>query len=320
MSIGALDALRTGAMTNSRKAVVLIAVRQEQSLAGLLEDNRYAAIEVRTAALAIDWARAQRPDAVILDADLPDMSGLDVCRILQGEPGIGDQVPILILTRDKPTPMQRVDALRAGAWDFLWQQNDPQELALKLQTYLRARQNIHASVDEEAAGMPVLYDWPGLARRARELGALLTRRHGAMAAIVFRLEGGPFPRTGSIVARETRLSDVLGTLGPAEYAVLAPGTDQSGALRLARRVAKSLQDSLVTESRRESIDLCVGYDAVDNLTYAPIDPAALIARASAGSRSGTSELETPWIRRFVERPTLRSEVVFQTKEPKRTAV
>lgn len=307
-----------GAMTNSRKPVVLIAVRQEQSLAGSLEDNRYAAIEVRTAALAIDWARAQRPDAVILDADLPDMSGMDVCRILQGEPGIGDQVPILILTRDKPTPMQRVDALRAGAWDFLWQQNDPQELALKLRTYLRARQNIHASADEEAAGTPALYDWPGLARRARELGALLTRRHGAMAAIVFRLEGGPFPRTGSIVARETRLSDVLGTLGPAEYAVLAPGTDHTGALRLARRVAKSLQDSLAT--RRDSIELCVGYDAVDNLTYAPIDPAALIARASAGSRSGTAELETPWIRRFVERPMLRSEVVFQPKEPKRTAV
>lgn len=307
-------------MTTTAKAVVLIAVRQEQSLAGLLEDKRYAAIEVRTAALAIDWARAQRPDAVILDADLPDMSGIDVCRILQGEPGIGDHVPILILTREKPTPAQRVDALRAGAWDFLWHQNDPQELALKLQTYLRARQNIHSSMEEDAPGVPILYDWPGLARRARELGALLTRRHGAMAAIVFRLEGGPFPRIGSIVARETRLSDVLGTLGPAEYAVLAPGTDHVGALRLARRVSKSLQDTLSGEHRSDKLGLLVGYDAVDNLTYAPIDPAALIARASAGSRSGAAELETPWIRRFLERPTVRSEAVLQPFEPRKTAV
>ncbi len=310
-----------GDMTNPTKAVVLIAVRQEQSLAGLLEDNRYAAIEVRTAALAIDWARAQHPDAVILDADLPDMSGIDVCRILQGEPGIGDHVPILILTRGKPTPAQRVDALRAGAWDFLCHQNDPQELALKLQTYLRARQNIHATLDEEVAGMPVLHDWPGLARRARELGALMTRRHGAMSAIVFRLEGAPFPRVGSIVARETRLSDVMGTLGPAEYAVLAPGTDRDGALGMARRVSKSLQDALTAEpTANANVELWVGYDAVDNLTYAPIDPAALIARASAGSRSGTPEPGIPWIRHFVDRPALRSEVVFQTPEPKRTGV
>ena len=296
-------------MTRNHTPVVLIAVRRQQSLAGLLEEERYAAIEVRTAALAIDWARAQRPDAVILDADLPDMSGSDVCRVLQGEPGIAEQVPILILASEEPTPVQRVDALRAGAWDILWQQDDQQELALKLQTYLRARQYSHASTGEAVVGMTVLYDWSGLARRARELGALMTRRHGALAAVVFRLEGGPFPHIGCIVSRATRLSDVMGTLGPAEYAVLAPGTDSIGAFNLARRVATILQDAFAANTHRHTLELYIGYDAVDNLTYTPIDPAALIARASSGSRSGAAEPETPGIRRFVDPSRARSEAV-----------
>lgn len=296
-------------MTRNHTPIVLIAASRQQSLAGLLEEKRYAAIEVRTAALAIDWARARRPDAVILDADLPDMSGSDVCRVLQGEPGIAEQVPILILAREQPTPVQRVDALRAGAWDILWQQDDQQELTLKLQTYLRARQYSHALTGEAVDGMTVLYDRSGLARRARELGALMTRRHGALAAIVFRLEGGPLPHIGCIVSRAARLSDVVGTLGPAEYAVLAPGTDSVGALSLARRAATILQDAFTANSRHTTLELSIGYDAVDNLTYTPIDPAALIARASSGSRSGAAEPETPWIRRFVDPSRVRSEAV-----------
>lgn len=293
-------------MTRNHTPIVLIAARRQQSLAGLLEEKRYAAIEVGTAALAIDWARAQRPDAVILDADLPDMSGSDVCRVLQGEPGIAEQVPILILAREQPTPVQRVDALRAGAWDILWQQDDQQELTLKLQTYLRARQYSHALTGE---AVDVMYDRSGLVRRARELGALMTRRHGALAAIVFRLEGGLLPHIGCIVSRAARLSDVVGTVGPAEPAVLAPGTDSVGALSLARRVATILQDAFAANTRGNTLELSIGYDAVDNLTYTPIDPAALIARASSGSRSGAAEPETPWIRRFVDPSRVRSEAV-----------
>ena len=44
--------------------------------------------------------------------------------------------------------------------------------------------------------------------------------------------------------------------------------------------------------------LRVGYDAVANLTYSPIDPVALLARAAAAVRNGKPEPDAPWVRRF----------------------
>ncbi len=44
--------------------------------------------------------------------------------------------------------------------------------------------------------------------------------------------------------------------------------------------------------------LRVGYDAVVNLKYAPIDPVALLGRAAAAVRNGRPEPGYPWVRRF----------------------
>src|SRR5438552_2217010 len=98
------------------------------------------------------------------------------------------RVPILIIATDKPTPEQRVAALRAGAWDFVRHPGDPEEVALKLQTYVQAKRNIDVAFAEglidPATG---LHSRPGLARRARELGALMARTHGALARVVVML-------------------------------------------------------------------------------------------------------------------------------------
>jgi hypothetical protein len=42
----------------------------------------------------------------------------------------------------------------------------------------------------------------------------------------------------------------------------------------------------------------VGYDAVVNLKYAPVDPVALLGRAAAAVRHGRPEPGYPWVRRF----------------------
>ena len=64
-------------------------------------------------------ALQHKPDVIILDTELPDLTGLEACRLFRGEPHIGRNVPILMLTSGPPTPEQRVTALRAGVWDFL---------------------------------------------------------------------------------------------------------------------------------------------------------------------------------------------------------
>jgi PleD family two-component response regulator len=291
----------TMVLTTGVPPVLLIAVPHEHSLASVLGVNGYAAVEVHTGTLALEWARDARPDTIILDADLPDMSGIDVCRLLHGDLRIGHNVPILIVSPDKPTPEQRVTALRAGAWDYLCHPGDPVELALKLQTYVQAKRNLDVALAEGAVDPSSgVHSRPALARRARELGALMARKHGALACVVLTLDTDPVdPRAGFVVAQSARLSDVVGALGPGEFAVLAPATDPAGAVKLAQRTAAALQGAngevgpIVPGST-----LRIGYEAVPNLSYAPIDPVELVTRAAQAVRYGKPEPGYPWVRRF----------------------
>jgi len=285
----------------SAPSVILIAVIRELSLSGVLERNHHAVLQVPTGKLALEWARSARPDAIILEADLPDMSGIEACRQLHGDLRVGPYVPILILFPDQPTPEQRVAALRAGAWDCIRHPGDLEELSLKLQTFVEARRNLDLSREESFQDQTVgLHDRQGLARRARELGALMARKHGALACVVFAIEKEtPDPAVGIVVARTARLSDVVGTLGATEFAVLAPGTTHVGAVRLAKRVATVLSDKIGGGGRiAPGVSLQVGYEAVENLKYWPMDPVALLAQASAAVRNGKPDSEQPWVRRF----------------------
>jgi PleD family two-component response regulator len=288
--------------TNTAPPVILIAVGRERSLAPLLGPNGYSVVEVPTAARALDRARDTRPDIIILDTELTDLTGLEACRLFRGEPHIGRNVPILLLTSGPPTPEQRVTALRAGVWDFLRHPGDPDELALKLETYVQAKRNIDATLAEGLVDPTTgLHSRPGLARRARELGALMARHHGGLACVVFAMDANPAdPRAGHLVAQTARVCDVVGSLGPGEFAVLAPGTSDAGALRFAQRVASALcaAPGGGNNSVTPGPGLRVGYDAVVNLKYAPIDPVALLGRAAAAVRNGRPEPGYPWVRRF----------------------
>ena len=283
--------------------VVLIAVGRDRSLARLLNPTAYTVLEFSTGARALERARDTRPDVIILDSELSDLTGLEACRLFRGEPHIGRNVPILLLTSGRPTPEQRVTALRAGVWDFVGYPGDPDELALKLETYVQAKRNIDVTLAEGLFDPGTgLHSRPGLARRARELGALMARHHGALACVVFQVETTPAdPRAGHLVAQTARVCDVVGSLGPGEFAVLAPGTSDAGAIRFAQRVASALTAS-PGGGRENAVTpgpgLRVGYDAVVNLKYAPIDPVALLGRAAAAVRNGRPEPGYPWVRRF----------------------
>src|SRR6266550_3103442 len=126
--------------------LILIAASPEHSLASVFEGRNYIVVQVHTGTLAGEWVRDVRPDMIIIDAELPDMSGIDACRLLHSDLRIGHTVPTLILTPNKPTPEQRVAALRTGVWDFLLYPPDREELLLSLETYLQAKRNIDVAL------------------------------------------------------------------------------------------------------------------------------------------------------------------------------
>jgi DNA-binding response OmpR family regulator len=73
-------------------------------------------------------ARDSRPDAIVLDLQLPKLNGLDLCRRLRSE---GNAVPILMLTARSTVP-DRIGGLDAGADDYLVKPFSLGELAARL--------------------------------------------------------------------------------------------------------------------------------------------------------------------------------------------
>lgn len=79
--------------------------------------------------------RQARPDLVLLDVQLPDSSGLEVCRQIRLDPEFG-RVPILMVTVDSE-PGQIAGGLKAGADDYVAKPFDPEELLARISALFR---------------------------------------------------------------------------------------------------------------------------------------------------------------------------------------
>jgi two-component system, OmpR family, response regulator len=97
---------------------------------------RYEGWNIATAgdgAAALESARSQRPDVVVLDVMLPDMSGLDVLRKLREQ---NPQLPVLLLTA-KDAVEDRIAGLTAGGDDYVTKPFSLEEVVLRLRALLR---------------------------------------------------------------------------------------------------------------------------------------------------------------------------------------
>src|SRR5213593_3067036 len=286
-------------------------------LRGLLESGGYAVLQERSGQHALERARATEPDVILVDAELPDMPGVELCRTLRADPRVSSSTPILMTIRDPATRAQRLNGLRAGAWECIAPPHDADEILLKIGAY------VHAKLDADRArteglldAATGLYNRQGLARRARELGSQAFREHGPLACIVLALDveppepGAAPPQGGTGLGRyvqaiksAARLSDVIGRLSATEFAVLAPGTDAGGARRLAERLASSVSATTVAPAAgggaAAPVRVRCGYEAVANVGYAPIEPVDLLVRAAAAVRTGRAD-SGGWLRCFDE--------------------
>ena len=100
-----------------------------------LERERYQVIVAYDGEEALDIAREQQPDLLVLDLMLPGISGWDVCRIFRKE----SDIPIIMLTaRDEVT--DKIVGLELGADDYVTKPFDPKELVSRVKSVLRRSQ------------------------------------------------------------------------------------------------------------------------------------------------------------------------------------
>jgi two-component system, cell cycle response regulator len=101
---------------------------------------------------ALMLAREQTPDLILLDANLPDLTGFDVCEILKSDPRLA-RVPVIFVT-SHDAPALEVDALRMGAADYVTKPLVASQLQARVRAQLRAGQRIRQA--ERAATLPEL--------------------------------------------------------------------------------------------------------------------------------------------------------------------
>ena len=99
----------------------IIIVEDQPDVADLLEEmltiDPYEVIKIHSSGGALSLIRAEKPDAVLLDIMMPDVSGLEVLRFLRREPGLR-QIPVVIVSA-RTLPEDIHTGLEAGATAYL---------------------------------------------------------------------------------------------------------------------------------------------------------------------------------------------------------
>src|SRR5258708_18276627 len=114
----------------------ILVVEDEENIRHTLRYNLikegFLVSEARTGPEALAEARRVRPDLILLDLMLPELSGLEVCRILRQEM----TTPILIVTA-KGAEIDKGVALQAGADDYITKPVSLRELLARITAMLR---------------------------------------------------------------------------------------------------------------------------------------------------------------------------------------
>src|SRR5438876_778628 len=164
-----------------------------ESLESVLVQGGYRVTATLKRQQVLDLARRERPDAILLDTGL-DQHASDsfaLCRSLRADPSISRATPIILTTAGPALRAQKIDALRAGAWELRGDPLDLEELVLHLGVYMQGKLEVDRLGDEGLVDRSSgLYNETGMARRSTALAAFTARQGLPLARAVFQADNG----------------------------------------------------------------------------------------------------------------------------------
>jgi diguanylate cyclase (GGDEF)-like protein len=229
----------------------------------LLERMGYEVAWAQAGVEALQLARTQVPDLIVLDVVMRDMDGLAVCRWLKMSPDTRD-IPVIMLTV-RGELHERVNGLNVGANDYLPKPFADEELEARIfaslrvrsaEAEMRRRNQQLESMLHHVETLTITDPLTGLVNRRRFEDVLrheyaVTRRYGnplsclaldvdGFKAINERLGAAGADRLLSALAQRVgqtlREVDLAARSGGEEFAILLPQTTKAGAVTLAERI------------------------------------------------------------------------------------
>jgi diguanylate cyclase (GGDEF)-like protein len=198
-------------------------------------------------------ARALVPDLVLLDIDMPNMTGLEICQRLKADPATAE-VPIIFLTgaAEVHTKVQGFDL---GAVDYVTKPFQPAELRARVRAALRTkRYHDLLATRAQIDGLTGLWNRAYFDRRLREEALAVARYQRAVSLVLLDLDhfkrlnddhGHPFgdrvlQAVGEVLWGELRAVDAPCRYGGEELALILTETDLDGAMVVAERVRAAI--------------------------------------------------------------------------------
>jgi len=99
-----------------------------------LEDEQVRIVEAADGLAALEVARKERPDLILLDVRMPQLGGLDTCRRIRQDPALSHTRIIILTAADQES--DRARGLAAGADDYLTKPFSPLALYALVKTFL----------------------------------------------------------------------------------------------------------------------------------------------------------------------------------------
>ena len=239
---------------NGRILVVDDAMENIQILHAALQDQ-HEVLFALDGARALELARAQRPDLILLDAVMPHMDGHGVLAALRAEPQTRD-IPVIFVTA-LSSPEDETRALDAGAADFISKPVNVAVVRARVRTQLtvkRQRDALRAMIlvdaltgvaNRRAFDERLAAEWRRCGRTGLPVALLLVDiDHFKLYNDHYGHPGGDATLVqvaGAMRRAAGRSQDLVARYGGEEFAILLPQLDALGASGVARRLMGELE-------------------------------------------------------------------------------
>jgi len=278
------------------KPKVLIIDDQRFNLMTLHEllRDRYTTMVAVHGEQGIKAAVAQKPDLVLLDIEMPDMDGYEVCRQLRENPATG-HIPIIFITALNDVAAE-ARGLELGAVDYITKPFNHVIVKARVQTHLRLKMQadlleryafndaLTGLANRRAFDERLALEWSRAQRYQRPLSVVMIDidhfklyndhyGHGAGDTCLSDV-------ARAIKSQITRSSDLAARYGGEEFLLILPETEEAGAVALAEQVRAAVDEKGLPHAASKVCDhVTLSLGAASQVPDAQTPVSALLERA-----------------------------------------